>query len=257
MTNAYKYLRLTSERDGMVVRLAFDTGKPANAITVELLAELHHAIDAVALLSTRVLVFAGRAENFSRGADIDQIRSLGPAFRAYIDSEFELFRKVEALPFVTIAAINGTCIGNAAEFALACDFRIAAEGARFALPEVAIGFVGPAQRLIRYVGLSVAKDLLLGARILGAEDALRLGLFTRVLPAADFAAGLDAFANEFADRPPIAIRVTKEGIALAMRFAEANYAAEQDAAWMTYGTEDVAEGFAALKERRPAVFKGR
>jgi enoyl-CoA hydratase/carnithine racemase len=122
---------------------------------------------------------------------------------------------------------------------------------------VAIGFVAPAQRISRILGMGAAKEFLLAARMMAADEALRSGVFTRVYPESEFEAGLAAFAAEFAAKPPIAIRVTKEGIARAYRFAAADYEAEKEAAWMTFCSEDAKEGFAALSEKRPPVFKGR
>jgi enoyl-CoA hydratase/carnithine racemase len=105
--------------------------------------------------------------------------------------------------------------------------------------------------------MGAAKDFLLGARMWSAEEALQRGVFTRVFPEAEFDAALAAFAAEFAAKPPLAIRVTKEGIARAYRFRSADYESEKAAAWQTYCSEDVAEGFASLREKRPPVFKGR
>jgi enoyl-CoA hydratase/carnithine racemase len=257
LSGAFGTVRLTSLHDGHIARLDLDTGTPHNVITSAALDDIRAALDHVIANPPRVLIIAGRRENFSRGAAVDEISGLGADFRRYIDREFALFSAVEALPFVTIAALTGTTIGNAAELTLACDFRIATEAARFSLPEVAIGFVAPAQRLCRYVGLGVAKDILLGARLLGAEEALRLGLFSRVVPEAEFEAKLLEFAVEFAGKPPIAIRVTKEGIAHAYGFAGADYDMERKAAWDTYQSDDVKEGFASLRERRRPVFQGR
>jgi len=250
-------VRISRESGGHLARLSFDTGTPHNVITSALLEDFFAALERLKADAPRVLVIAGRRENFSRGASLDEIKGLGEGFRTYIEREFELFSAVENLPFVTIAAMTGITIGNAAELALACDFRVATDRARFSLPEVAIGFVAPAQRISRILGMGAAKEFLLAGRMMAADEALRSGVFTRVYPESEFEAGLTAFAAEFAAKPPIAIRVTKEGIARAYRFAAADYEAEKEAAWMTFCSEDGKEGFAALSEKRPPVFKGR
>ncbi|MET0428440.1 MAG: enoyl-CoA hydratase/isomerase family protein [Microvirga sp.] len=256
MAKTYETITLGSDRDGQVVRLSFDSKTRGNVITPSLLAEFHLAIDDVLAMKPRVLILSGTEKSFSRGADIETIKAMGPAFQGYVESEFKLFDIVDRLPFVTIAALTGIVIGNAAELALACDFRIAAESSSFTLPEVAIGFVAPAQRLTRFVGIGVAKDILYNARMLKADDAHKLGLFTRVLPDQDFEAGLASFAAELADRPPIALAVTKQGVAHAYGFGSGDYKGEEHWAFATYQTADVREGFAALAEKRKPVFTG-
>jgi enoyl-CoA hydratase/carnithine racemase len=257
MFSSYETITLTADRDGKIVRLAFDTKTRGNVITAVLLDELHRALAAVTAMKPRVLILAGTEKSFSRGADIDTIKAMGADFKHYIASEFKLFDAVERLPFVTIAALTGIVIGNAAELALACDFRIATETASFSLPEVAIGFMAPAQRLARFVGIGVAKDILYNARMLKAEEARQYGLVTRVIAESEFAAGVEAFAGELADRPPIALAATKQGVAHAYGFGASDYAGEEHWAYVTYQTDDVKEGFASLSEKRKPVFTGK
>lgn len=257
MPQTYETVTVRIDDDGRIVRLSFDTATRGNVITAKLLEELHAALTEIEAMAPRVLILSGTEKSFSRGAAIDDIKDMGPAFREYIASEFKLFKRVDELPFVTIAQLTGIVIGNGAELSLACDFRIAAESASFTLPEVAIGFVAPAQRLTRLVGIGKAKEILLGATMLGAEEAGRLGIFTRVVPDAELADATSAFAADFAAKPPIAIRVTKEGIARAFDFAGADYLAEEEAAYMTYQTADVKEGFAAMAQKRKPVFTGK
>lgn len=257
MSGSYETIRLVVEDEGRVVRLSFDTATRGNVITPKLLDEMHAALDEVEALAPRVLVISGTEKSFSRGAALDDIKDMGAAFKGYIESEFALFKRVDEMPFVTIAALTGIVIGNAAELSLACDFRIAAESSSFSLPEVAIGFVAPAQRLCRIVGIGKAKEILLGAAMLKADEAHRLGILTRVVPDADLNEAVAAMAAEYAQKPPIAIRVTKEGIARAFDFAGADFKSEEEAAFMTYQSADTREGFAAIAEKRKPVFTGK
>ena len=106
----------------------------------------------------RVLVITGTATVFSGGADLNDLNALDDeAYRHYIATEYRLFAEVEDLPLVTVAVIAGPCIGNGTELALACDVRICAADARIGLPEMQVGFVAPAQRLTRYVGIGQAR----------------------------------------------------------------------------------------------------
>lgn len=257
MARTYDTISITPAQHGHVVRLSFDSRTRGNVITPTLLAEFHEAIDEVVAMKPRVLILSGTEKSFSRGADIDTIKSMGESFEDYIRSEFRLFDIVDRLPFVTVAALTGIVIGNASELALACDFRIATESSSFALPEVAIGFVAPAQRLARYVGIGVAKDFLLNARMWKAEEARAHGLVTRVFPDAEFEAGLSAFVTELAERPPLALAVTKQGIATAYGYGPSDYKGEEHWAYATYRTDDVREGFAALAEKRKPIFTGK
>jgi enoyl-CoA hydratase/carnithine racemase len=257
MPSTYETITLTSERNGQIIRLTFDTKTRGNVITAVLLDEFHRALAEIIAMKPRVLILAGTEKSFSRGADIDAIRSMGPNFKQYIASEFKLFDTVEQLPFVTVAALTGIVIGNAAELALACDCRIATESSLFSLPEVAIGFMAPAQRLSRFVGIGIAKDILYNARMLKAEEARQYGLITRVIADTEFAAGLDAFVTELADRPPIALLATKQGLAHAFGFGANDYAGEEHWAYTTYQTDDVKEGFASLSEKRKPAFTGK
>lgn len=253
----YQTVTLTEHDDGKTVELAFDTKTRGNVVTPTLLEEMHDALTAIERRTPRVLILRGTDKSFSRGAAIDDIRDMGAPFREYIASEFRLFERIDELPFITIAALTGIVIGNAAELALACDFRIATDTSSFTLPEVSIGFMAPAQRLSRFVGIGRAKEILLGAKVLSAAEALDLGIFTRVVAEADFDPTIKAWASEYAEKAPIAMRVTKEGIAGAFGFAGADFAKEEENAFMTYGSADVREGFAALDEKRKPVFTGK
>lgn len=257
MAGIYETVTVTESDGGKIVKLSFDTKTRGNVITPKLLDEMHDALTLIERDPPRVLILKGTDKSFSRGAAIDDIRDMGAPFRDYIASEFRLFKRIDELPFVTIAALTGIVIGNAAELSLACDFRIATDTSSFSLPEVAIGFVAPAVRLCRFVGIGRAKEILLGAKMLSAAEALELGILTRTVPESELDATVDTWAAEYADKPPIAIRVTKEGIARAFDFGGADYLQEEEAAFMTYGTADVKEGFAALAERRKPVFIGK
>jgi enoyl-CoA hydratase/carnithine racemase len=257
VAKTFDTITLTSTQGGHVIRLVFDSRTRGNVITPKLLSELHEAIEEVVAMKPRVLILSGTEKSFSRGADVDTIKSMGESFKDYIRSEFKLFDIVDRLPFITVAALTGIVIGNASELALACDFRIATQSSSFALPEVAIGFVAPAQRLARYVGIGVAKDFLLNARMWKAEEARAHGLVSRVFPDAEFEAGLADFARELAERPPLALAVTKQGNATAYGYGPADYKGEEHWAYATYQTDDVKEGFASLAEKRKPVFTGK
>lgn len=128
----------------------------------------------------------------------------------------ELCLRLEALPAITVAAVNGNAAGGGCELALACDFRLLADGAfHFGLPETSVGIIpgaGGTQRFARLLGTARALDLILHARVVPPAEALELGLAHRVYPAARFRTEVDAFVADLAGRAPIALREAKAAV---------------------------------------------
>ena len=160
-----------------------------------------------------------------------------------------------ASPRPTIAAINGAALGGGLELALACDIRLAAEGAEMGLPEVRLGILpgaGGTQRLARAVGLAAAKELILTGRRVGAGRARELGLVSEVVAAAV------RWAAEISSAAPLALTAAKraidEGLALALH---EGLAIERERYEEVLVTEDRNEGLTAFAEKRPPVYKGK
>jgi enoyl-CoA hydratase len=214
--------------------------------------------------SVRAVVLTGAGDrSFSVGADIKEfgtgIERIG--LKGFIDQRLRVADRIEKLPKPVVCAIRGACVGGGLEFALACHFRIAAEGARIGLPEIELGIVpawGGTQRLTRTVGRAHALDLMLRARLIGAEEAYRIGLVNEVCRPADLLDRAHALAGELAEKPPIAVagilKAVIEGGALPL---EDGLALEFAAVERTSGTEDAGEGISAFFEKRKPVFRGR
>ena len=158
----------------------------------------------------------------------------------------------------TIAALNGLAFGGGLEITLACDFRIAAEGARFALPEVGLGIVpgaGGTQRLPRLVGPTRAKELILTGRRIGAEAALEMGLVSKVVPAGSLMEEARALAEEIAANSLLALAYAKAAVDLASETSiEQGLRYETAAIRATLASEDYAIGLAAFAEKRAPEF---
>jgi enoyl-CoA hydratase/carnithine racemase len=230
--------------------------------TTQTLEELLAAVREVrADRALRVLLVTGRDDVFSGGADLTYLSGLDDAgFRHYIATEYTLFAELEDLPLVTVAIVAGACVGNGAEMALCCDFRILDAAARIGLPEMRVGFVSPAQRLARLVGMGRAKEILYGGRLLPAAEALDLGLITTVTD--DLAAETARATARWAAVAPYALPFTKAGIHRAYGVdgtgARPFDRLEQAAAFATFRGPDFAEGSdAALAGRRPAFTSQR
>ena len=254
-------MTVTLERaaDGQVATLRFASEHPLNVLTTATLEELLARVREVAAdRAIRVLLVTGADTVFTGGADLVDLGALDDdSYRHYIATEYRLFAEVEALPLVTVAVIAGPCVGNGAELALACDFRICAADARIGLPEMRVGFVAPAQRLTAYVGLGKAKELLYGGRLLSAAEAHALGLVTTV--ADDLAAETERAARRYAGYAPTALAITKRGVNRCYGIdadppGRAFDAQEQAAAFATFRGPDYAEGSAAALEGRRPVF---
>lgn len=241
--------------DGRIATLRFASDHPLNVFSAGTLEQLRERVSEVlADRTVRVLVLTGTDTVFSGGADLDYLNGLDDAgYRHYIATEYALFTEVEDLPLVTVAAIAGPCVGNATELALACDVRICAADVRIGLPETRVGFVAPAQRLTRYVGIGRAKELLYGGRLLPAAEARELGLVTTVTD--DLPGEVAAATRRYAGFAPLALALTKQGIHRCYGLTgdgRTHDAAEGAAAFATFRGPDFAEGrAAALAGRRP------
>jgi len=251
------------ERLGAIERWTI-LGEPRrNSLSVALLRELlEHQARAAADKGLRVVIVTGAGSKaFCAGADLKERARMDEGavagFHKAIRAAFDGF---EALPQPVIAAINGVALGGGLELALACDLRVAAEGAEVALPEVGLGIIpgaGGTQRLPRVVGVARAKEMILTARRVTAAEALAMGLVGQVAPAAGLGAAALALAERVARNAPISLRQAKRAIdrGLALPMGEA-----LDLENMLYQacipTADRQEALLAFAEKRAPVFKG-
>ena len=259
------HLRLERPAEGVVL-LTLDNPDMRNAMSEEMTASWVRAIDALAVDPTvRVVVVTGAGSAFCSGgntswiasepdASVDRLRSrMMPFYRAWLS--------IRRLEVPTIAAVNGHAIGAGLCLALACDIRYAASGARLGLPFNKLGMhagMAGTYLLPNVVGPAHARDLLLTGRFVEADEALRLGLVSRVVPADGFLDDVLATAAEVAATAPIAARLTK--IALADGgHADFESALQWEALAqpMTLATDDLQEGIAAAREKRAPQFRGR
>ncbi len=213
--------------------------------------------------AVRVIVFSGAGERaFCAGADVkgfNAVESLvkhrqGRAHTHWILA-FDQVRKP------IIAAIHGYCLGGGLEIAMACDIRIAAEGAKFGLPEVSRGTLpgsGGTQRLARMVGLGRALDIALSADHVSAEDALRMGLISRLVPRAELMTATEALAKRIASHAPLSVLLVKEAVRGSLDTdLPTGLRIEADLSTLIASTEDRVEAGKAFREKRKPEFKGR
>ena len=242
-----------------VATLTLDRPDKLNAATREMsrrLLELIPEIDADP--DVRVVVVTGSGRSFSVGSDITELdRYPTPwAFRNRLD----YCDALRSMRTPAIAAVNGYAFGGGLEMALSCDIRLAASTARFAAAEIKLGWIGGggvSALLHHSVSASDAALLLLTGDPIDADEALRMGLVSRVLPPDDLLPAAQELAAQVAARPPIAAQAAKANLRAAMSMGlEAAIQYERELQAVAMGTTDAAEGRRAFAERRPGAFAG-
>lgn len=256
------------QREGAVARCCFrhpPTQTLSNAMVES--TQLWLA-DIAADPKTRVVVFSGEGPFFIAHyevADIQAMVSEAPTTAAGIAALplhpfHRLLTTIEALPQVTIAAINGSAAGGGLELALACDFRVMKGGGVLALPETNIGIIpggGGTQRLARMIGQSRAIELILLAQAFTAEQGLEWGVLHRVYAEAVFDAEVAAFSKQLAARAPIALREAKRAIRQGLDGTLADgLALEQQALFRTLNSMDAQNAMANWLADKPVSFLG-
>jgi enoyl-CoA hydratase/carnithine racemase len=211
-----------------------------------------------------VVVVRGAGKVFSAGMDVAALAgaaSQPERLRAFRRGALDAFNLAEEMTKPVIAQIHGVCLGGALELALACDMRVLSDDAFVGLPETRLGLVpdvGGSSRLPQVVGLGRAKELIMTGRVIGAQDAERIGLANRVAPAEQLDAATQELVDELLACAPVAVGLAKRLMDASARPAlsttlELEIAAQE----LCARTEDVREGVQAAAERRAPVFKGR
>ena len=235
---------------------------PANTYNFDLMRELDRIVEDVRLdTDVNVMILTGTEKIFSAGADIKMLKESDPVFKAMFCLHCqETLMKLERIPKIVIAAINGHCVGGGLEIAMACDLRFMRSGGQIGLPEVTLGVLpgtGGTQRLPRLVGKGRAIDLMITGRTISPEEAKDIGLINDVCEgdAVEFAQQYAAKLNAGATR---AIGLIKVAVQEGTEMALANgLALERELQNRLFVTEDAKEGLAAFLEKRKPVFKGR
>ena len=252
--------------DSGVATITLNRPDRLNALTFEVYDELRHTFRALsAEPGVRAIVITGAGESFCSGGDVGDIIGalVGRDYRGLLEftrMTCDLVLAIRECRRPVVAALNGTVAGAGAVIAIACDIRIAAGSARIAFLFTKVGLsgadMGSAWLLPRIVGIGKATELLMTGDFVTAEEALRIGLYNRVVPDGDALAAATAFAAELARGPSFALEITKHAL---NREAHVDLASALDseaqiqAALMTH--EDFREAYEAFVGRRPAKFR--
>jgi enoyl-CoA hydratase len=249
--------------DGAVAVITINRPQVLNALNSQTIDELRQAIVQLKHDTfVRAVIITGTGEkSFVAGADINELAVQSPAQgKEHALRGQHTFDLIENMGKPVIAAINGFALGGGCELAMACTLRLAADTARLGQPEINLGLTpgyGGTQRLPRLVGKGVALDLLLTGRQIKADEALRIGLVNRVVPAADLMNEAKTLARELAAKAPIAVQYILEGVqrGLEQPFDTAQFQ-EATLFGLIASTKDMREGTTAFLEKRKAEFKG-
>ena len=258
------YDNLILERDGAVVLVTINRPHVLNAMDAPTLDALRRlALDLAADVGVRAVILTGAgAKAFVAGADINELAAQTPtAGRELALRGQHVFDLIENMGKPVIAAINGYALGGGCELAMACTLRLAADTARIGLPEITLGILpgyAGTQRLVRLVGKGKAMEMILTGGAIGADEATRIGLVNRVIPAADLMPQARSLAAQLAANAPIASRYAMSAInrGVEMPFHEA-CAFEATLFGLVAATDDMREGTRAFLEKRKPDFKGK
>ncbi|HXF96741.1 MAG TPA: enoyl-CoA hydratase-related protein [Gemmatimonadales bacterium] len=235
-----------------------------NALNDRVMDELAHAAGRIAsddAIRGAILTGAG-SKAFVAGADIGDLARQGPFDgKARALRGQAVLRRIETCGKPVIAAINGYALGGGCELALACHLRVAADTARFGQPEVKLGIApgyGGTQRLPRLVGKGRALQLILTGEMIDAQEAYRIGLVNKVVPAADLLAEAERLLRGILAVGPLAVRLALEAVERGLDMSlEEGLLLEANHFGLLAATADMKEGLTAFLEKRPPRFEGR
>jgi 2-oxoglutaroyl-CoA hydrolase len=257
--NEFDGFRIERDDARQVATITLDVPDKLNRVSMGAREQLARAFDELGADETvRTIVLAGEGRAFTAGGDI----------AGFLDAEPETLSRLawnvaaaERCPKPVIAALHGFAFGVGLELALACDFRIAAEGTELALPEVKLGMIpgsGGTQRLARLIGLGRAKDMIMRGRRIGAAEALELGLVTEVVPENELDAAVGRLVEELSALSPLALAMAKRVLNHAY---DGPLGLGLEVEGLAYGllrtTHDFREGVEAFGEKRPPRYEGR
>jgi enoyl-CoA hydratase len=261
MTQEPVYLTI----DGAIAQLVLNRPDKRNALTRAIWAAIpEHAAAVAANPEIKVLVLRGATpEAFAAGADIaefEEVFASTESAQAYQSVVHAAYDAIAHLAKPTIAMVQGVCFGGGCALALCCDLRYADESATFCIPPARLGLaysLAETKRLVELVGPSKAKEMLMGARVIGADEALRIGLATRVFPALELERETMAFGGRLCELSQFTIHATKAVIRDILDGAVAETETSRRLFEEQFRSADYIEGRNAFLEKRAPHFTWR
>jgi enoyl-CoA hydratase len=261
---SFEFLKM-EKQEGVAV-LTLNRPASLNSWNQKMRDELREAVrDLVSDNELRVLVITGEGRAFSAGEDVRGMQGLSEigtkGFRRVARDIHNVFDEIEAIEVPVVAAINGVAAGGGLELALSCDFRFAADSAKLGFPENNVGLIpgsGGCSRLVKLVGLSRAKKLVMSGEMILAPKGLEMGLVDEVFPSDELLPKSMEFANRLAAKAPLALGLAKLVLnACANVDPDTGRHLERLGQSILKKTEDHEEGAKAFVEKRKPKFKGK
>ncbi|MFC1864346.1 enoyl-CoA hydratase/isomerase family protein [Chloroflexota bacterium] len=264
------YETILVDKDGYITTITLNRPDRLNVVSQQMIQELSHVFnDLREDDETRFVIITGEGRIFSAGADLNDSRSAAERGKDYHvwdrrrsqKKGHEFMKLLESLEQVTIVAFNGLAVGAGIAMSQACDFRIAAESASFLIAETNIGIFytyGSTPRLVRLIGPAKAKELIMTAETIDAQEALRIGLVNKVVPDRELMGAAHEMIGKIASRAPVAVRMTKMIVNAVSKPTIGDVSLyEPDLVERLYLSDDPREGLAAFFGKRKPSFTGK
>ncbi len=259
-----EYSTLLYSVDNGIGLITINRPKALNALNSAVMYDLTDLLQKIAVdTEVKVVIITGSgSKSFVAGADITEMQKMSAIEgRNWAKLGQGVFDKVEKLPQPVIAAVNGFALGGGCELSMACDIRIAADTALFGQPEAGLGitpgFAGT-QRLPRLVGKGIAKELIFTASNIDAQEAYRIGLVNKVVPAAELLEAAQKLAKKIMSKSSVAVQLCKAAINEGLDVdLDSGIAYESEVFGLCFATEDQKEGMTAFVEKRKPLFTGK
>lgn len=256
------YETITTEREDYTFIVTLNRPDKLNALSPKLREEVVDALLPIRSDSSiRAIIITGGPKVFAAGADLAAMASASPVDMANRNLMSDMFGMVADMPQPTIAAIAGYALGGGCELSMCCDFRIAADTAKFGQPEINVGLIpgaGGTQRLTRLVGPTKAKEIVFLGEQIDAQEAYRIGLVNKVVPIDTLMDEARSWAKKLSTKPPFHLKLAKQVMDKGLEIDLAAALQLESLAFTTlFGTEDQKEGVNAFVQKRKPTFTGR
>lgn len=251
---SYQYIRMEMKAELAVITL---NREPLNVLNIAMIKEINQSLDSLKGKKIKLLLFKAQGKAFSAGVDVGE--HLGDQVEEMIEVFHGIFRRMDALPAISVASVQGAALGGGCELALYCDLVLASEKAKFGQPEIQVGVFPPIAALIlpRITGWKKALELILSGETIKAQEALSLGLINKVVPHETLEEELEKFCGKFLPQSGLVLALTKKAFKAGLMDDQAQglKAIEKVYLQELMKTQDAEEGLKAFLEKRKPVWK--
>jgi len=250
----YQHIEMKVEEGRAIITL---NREPLNVLNIAMMKEINQALDTLKTAKIKLLLFKAKGKAFSAGVDVGE--HLGDQVEEMIEVFHGIFRRMDALPALSIASVQGAALGGGCELALYCDLVLASEKAKFGQPEIQVGVFPPIAALIfpRITSRKKALELILSGETINAQEALNLGMINKVVPADSLEEELEKFCGKFISLSGLVLSLTKKAFNTGLMDPSAQGLKEIEKIYLRelMKTHDAEEGLRAFMEKRKPFWK--